>query len=183
MRYSASEMFQISELQTNAFWDIRFGAGPLADFADRLEKRITTSELPKPTMKNITAGVHGYEFEIYGIIDYKASVTINFVEPVDAAVAQAIDDWMSRIYNRDNGAQDINGVQIGKHQTIFQDFTLLPLNREDLQTQEFVCKKAALNAFDPGGTLEDGNSPDIYKPTITFMVNWYAWQTTSLAPS
>jgi hypothetical protein len=181
MRYKASEMFQISELQTDSFWDLRMGEGPLKAFALALEKRVTTSELPKPTMNNITAGVHGYEFEIPGTVNYKATVSMTFIEPVDMQVAQSIDQWLKKIY--DFGDGDVRGIQTVKHQKLFQDFDLIPRNREDIDSSKFTAKKAILNDWDPGGSFADGNSPDIWKPSISFTVNWYAWEPLGLTPS
>ena len=181
MRYTSSELFQISELQSNAFWDIRFTDGILKDYSEALEKRVVTSELPKATVNNITANMHGYEFEIPGTINYKSQITITYVEPVDVQVAQAVDAWYKRIYKTTPG--DVKGVQEGTHQSMFVDFELIPKNREDKDTQIFLCKKAIINSFDPGGSLEDGSSPDIWKPSMTLTVNWYTWESKGLSPS
>ena len=182
MRYHASELFQISELQTNSFWNIVFGEGPLKHYAQALEKRVTASELPKPELRNITVGVHGYEFEIPGTINYKAQITLTFVEPVDAKVSKAVDEWLRKIYRRGH-QHNVKGVQTVKHYELFQNFNLIPYNREDIKTQVFHCHKAIINAWDMGGGLEDGNSPDVWKPTITFTVNWFNWETENLRPS
>jgi len=180
MRYSEAELFQLSELQTDAFWDLIIGAGPLQAYAGQMERRVVTSELPKPEFKNITAGVHGYEFEIYGTVSYKSTVTMTFVEPVDMIIAQAIDDWANQVYSR--GGADVQGTQLGIHQSLYQDFDLVPSTRDDTATQRFVCRKAAINAYDPGGSMQDGNSPGIYKPTISFTVNWFTWENLGVQP-
>lgn len=171
MQYPVTKMHDTAVLQTTVFWKATFSGPPFED-AEAFSLRVTTIDVPKPTMNNIDAVVHGYTFKHPGTINYSGTITVTAFESVGAEIVSAIRAWQSKIYSAKSG--DVTGVQEVEHPELFGELKLELQDNLDRTKQTYTLHKIFLDDFDPGGQLSDGaTSADYFKPVMTLSFAWF----------
>jgi len=173
MLYSADTLHKLAEVQTTFHWKATFSGSPFTD-GEALAKRVTTSALPAGVHKKIDVNVHGYTFPGPGVVDRNGSITITFFESVTADVVKQAQKWLADIYAADGS--DVTGVQRVGHQAVFGEIKLDLMDKQDAVKQTYELHRCILSAFDAGGSLEDGSSPNFFKPTMTVDYAWFNWK-------
>lgn len=173
MLYSADTLHKLAEVQTTFHWKATFSGAPFPN-GDGFSKRMTSSTLPQGQHKKIDVAVHGYVFPGPGIIDRAGSVTLNFFESVTADIVKDMIKWQADIYAADGS--DVTGVQRVGHQSVFGEVKLELMDKQDAVKQTYELHRCILSSFDAGGSLEDGSSPNYFKPVLTIDYAWFNWK-------
>lgn len=173
MKYTASEIHAIAEVQTTFHWDTTFSGPPFAA-AEALRMRCTTADLPKPEHEKIDVVAHGYTFPGPGIVKRNGVITLQFIESVTADIVEEMMKWHSQIYSWTD--DDIEGVQEVAHAQLFGDVKMELLDKQDQAKQEYNLHKVIVTELDVGGKFEDGASPNYFMPVMTLEYAWFNWK-------
>lgn len=180
MKFKATEMHAISEVQTTIHWWVSFQGPPFSGQDQSLHKRCTTIDLPKGTHARIDLMTHGYQFPTPGRVNRNGDITITFFEPVDALVVQMMHDWQSDMWEHIDMTDEM-GFQTS-HPEVFGQVTMDLLNKSNTPTQQYILHHCIIADIDQGGQLSDGSSPDYFKPVLNLGYAWFNFKSLGLTP-
>lgn len=173
MRFNASKLHSIAEVQTTFHWIADFSGSPFGALAEPLQLRMTSSTLPKAEHKLLDVKTHGFTFPEPGIIKRNGEITLKAFETVGGEIVKPLMEWYSNIYGTESG--DVTGKQKVAHDALFGTVTLSLQNKqENKTTQTYTLAKCILKEFNPGGELQDGaEDTDYFKPEIILAYAWF----------
>lgn len=171
MKFKATEMHAIAEVQTTIHWQVTFTGGPFTD-GEALQKRMTSSDIPTGEHTPIDVVTHGYKFPGPGVVNRSGEWSGTFFESVTADIVDMMQRSLSDIMEATS--DDVTAVQLKGHQELFGTIKLELMDKQDTVKQTYTLNKCILKSIDPGGELADGaDSADYYKPKVTIAYGWY----------
>lgn len=175
MRYSATKLAALTEVQTTFHWEVIFTGPPFSALAEPLAMRMTSADLPKAVHNGLEVKAHGHKFPGPGSVDRSGEITLTAFESVGAEIIKPVREWYSNIWGTESG--DVSGIQKVAHEQLFGTVTINLLNKQENKvTQTYTLERAILGDFDQGGALQDGQDEiDYFKPVITLRFAWFNW--------
>jgi hypothetical protein len=160
----------LSDFQTLYRWNVTFASLPAklvgsAPSIDDLNLRCETSEMPKMTNQAIPISVRGHKIKMPGISDYSQTITLTFVETVDAKIKSFLKAWREAIW------ASKTGVWAGTKAELQATILLEQLNNQDQAVWQFKLVGCFLEDYDLGQLAADQS--DIQRPSMVLGYDYF----------
>lgn len=128
----------LGEAQNVLNWNFRVLKAPSAAgaFDPSLELRIQSSAMPSPQITNTTISLGGHEFGSRGKVTKKGSISIAFVEGVDAKVTSWFLRYLNAYWSADGS--DTQGAAAGTTESLKGDYEMTLMDGQNKTT--ISCK-------------------------------------------
>jgi hypothetical protein len=131
-----------------------------------LNLRCLTSELPKAAGTSIEVHIRGHKIKQPGQYDPTHTLTMTFVETVDAKISQFLKNWREACWQTKTGRQE-------KKEDVEAVITLVQLNRQDEPIWQYKLTGCYIEDYDPTGAGWDGTSTEVVRPSLTLSYDYF----------
>lgn len=166
MRPTIDHIRQLGDFATTYRWDMDmlFPALLSGGDAQKLNFRCESSALPTLKGESITVNIRGQKVKQHGIHSYENTLTLNFVETIDATMHEFIKKWRELLWETKSGKSKGNKAELQG------TLTLRRLDNKDSPFWEYVLKGVYLESYELGGLDNNG---DASKVSITVSFDYF----------
>lgn len=165
-RPSMDQVRNTGDYQTVYQWNMIFASFPnIGSYpsTESLNLRCESADLPQQTNQKIDVNIRGHITHRPGQPNYAGTLVLTFVETVDNAVKNLINEWKEAIWETQTGVQ-------GSFEDVQGSLILQQLDRQDSPVYEYTLIGVFLEDF-ALGTLSSEN--EFQRPTVTISYDYY----------
>jgi hypothetical protein len=166
-RPNINEIRQIGQFATYHRWNIQFTKLPNGSniSSDQLNLRALTSDVPGYTIENSEIMIRGHKVNQPSIKTYNGTVTMTFVEGVDAKILEFLANWAAQQWDPETGVQ-------GQKQDYEAEIVMFQLNQQDEVIWTYKLIGCHIDGREIGGSL-DGSNTDVIRPSVTIHYDYF----------
>lgn len=166
-RPNINEIRKIGQFATYHRWNIQFTKLPNGSniSANDLNLRAISTDIPGYTVENTEIMIRGHKVNQPSIKTYGGTISMTFVEGVDAAVMQFLANWAAQQWD------PVTGVQ-GNRDDYEAEIVMFQLNQQDEVIWTYKLIGVHLDSRELGGQL-DGSNTDVIKPAVTLHYDYF----------